>query len=1103
MNKKYLSVILFSALMLGTTGTFTSCKDYDDDINSLNERVEAVETLVNQLQTQIQNGAVITDVTKTENGVLVTLSNGNSFEVTNGTNGTNGSVVTIGDNGNWFIDGVDTGKPSRGESGTAGTSIYYVPGTDGAEEGYWVKVTKNADGTETREVTNTTWLPTGTVTAVWDTENQNLILSNVLGANGEPTTVVVPLASELKSLVFDVENENAIYMDGVESMEYKWIAYRAITIDKTPVNGTIPGTTNTYTVTEAKNNYQNLADDPSFIEPYQTYAYHMNPTSAIVSGFKNNLSLISADKDFVSTRAAEAAPVVRFSTRENNPENGRLYVDIKMTGREVMNQAWDAVTDPAEGYYDVANVESKITSVALQAKLNNSGSADTVVTSDYAGVYSSQIKVKALAYQTNNSSLNYTVNANQHSVPNVSNGSHLYYNVTDAVEREPTVKVAYNNDLGLNLNALVATHWTSNSASSFGKDGEPQVWNTTDELAAYNLAYKFSLIELKIGSNATSESNNSQLREEGGVTYLRPCGVKSSDGTPSGIQGIETVGRTPLVRVDLVNTENNEIVAIGYIKVLIVEDIMPKWTSDFDVEDLYYSCNAQDDVLKWHEIQTELLGLTATTSKETFDALYKLDVDGAGNAIQFVRSGSAGAYTFTEATTSEILGVIEEAADPEAPTTTCLQWTIDRSDFVSFRPANAFETTIVRCVRYVGKVGGNTSDTKQPIYVPISVTLHYPQGKLANKIAEYWYAENSTNKGTHEVHLNVEVPGTTTAIGGTADCEFINDLDYVFQVNGTLGHAVNPFGTTVVNDNAPKFGVAASFADFQDTKLAYIYYFTAANDGLTVTGNSGTTYTLKVKSTVADSYDQVYSATANVEYNNTTLYANSVATGNEIAVIDQTTGAVTYQSTAAAKDLLNYVGHDDLENTLTANIGVAAFNSCTNLLPIEDKTFDALFLRPVDVEGGERDYFVDGVDATDPEAWAYVLDLVKLEDWRDRAFVDDYLSYFNYYGVSSIIVDTDKIRTNLNNAGLPEAQWPLLKTVSTAVGFNYVAGRPGGVPSATATLADLRTNYGTLHYWNNTANVQEFEVIIPVTVSYTWGDIDTEIKCTVKRTTQN
>ena len=40
MNKKYLSVILFGALMLGTTGTFTSCKDYDDDIANLQEQID-------------------------------------------------------------------------------------------------------------------------------------------------------------------------------------------------------------------------------------------------------------------------------------------------------------------------------------------------------------------------------------------------------------------------------------------------------------------------------------------------------------------------------------------------------------------------------------------------------------------------------------------------------------------------------------------------------------------------------------------------------------------------------------------------------------------------------------------------------------------------------------------------------------------------------------------------------------------------------------------------------------------------------------------------------------------------------------------------------
>ena len=40
MNKKYLSVILFGALMLGATGTFTSCKDYDDDIANLQEQID-------------------------------------------------------------------------------------------------------------------------------------------------------------------------------------------------------------------------------------------------------------------------------------------------------------------------------------------------------------------------------------------------------------------------------------------------------------------------------------------------------------------------------------------------------------------------------------------------------------------------------------------------------------------------------------------------------------------------------------------------------------------------------------------------------------------------------------------------------------------------------------------------------------------------------------------------------------------------------------------------------------------------------------------------------------------------------------------------------
>ena len=61
MRKKYLSALLFGALLFASAGTFTSCKDYDDDINnlqgqideneaSLTEKLAAVESSISSLQ---------------------------------------------------------------------------------------------------------------------------------------------------------------------------------------------------------------------------------------------------------------------------------------------------------------------------------------------------------------------------------------------------------------------------------------------------------------------------------------------------------------------------------------------------------------------------------------------------------------------------------------------------------------------------------------------------------------------------------------------------------------------------------------------------------------------------------------------------------------------------------------------------------------------------------------------------------------------------------------------------------------------------------------------------------------------------------------------
>ena len=77
MNKKYLSAVLFGALLASTTGTFTSCKDYDDDINGLSERVDAVEKTLADLNAKFGSLAYVKSVSFADGKLVVTDQAGN------------------------------------------------------------------------------------------------------------------------------------------------------------------------------------------------------------------------------------------------------------------------------------------------------------------------------------------------------------------------------------------------------------------------------------------------------------------------------------------------------------------------------------------------------------------------------------------------------------------------------------------------------------------------------------------------------------------------------------------------------------------------------------------------------------------------------------------------------------------------------------------------------------------------------------------------------------------------------------------------------------------------------------------------------------------
>ena len=143
-------------LIIGLLACVIGCS-YDDGplwdkVNELDERLTQVEQTVSQFNTEattlqtlvntLKEGVYVTDYTKNGDKYVLTFSNGQTIEITNGQHGL---VPEVGENGNWWIGTTDTGvkatgnaglTPTKGDNGhwfigATDTGISYV-GTNGA-----------------------------------------------------------------------------------------------------------------------------------------------------------------------------------------------------------------------------------------------------------------------------------------------------------------------------------------------------------------------------------------------------------------------------------------------------------------------------------------------------------------------------------------------------------------------------------------------------------------------------------------------------------------------------------------------------------------------------------------------------------------------------------------------------------------------------------------------------------------------------------------------------------------------------------------------------------------------------------------------------------
>ena len=108
MNKKFLSAILFGALMVPSTGTFVSCKDYDDDIENLQGQISANASAIAELKALIGDGNYVTSVTVSGQNLVVNTKNGSTTVALPECEDEVGSLAEVKDN-ELYIDGKATG----------------------------------------------------------------------------------------------------------------------------------------------------------------------------------------------------------------------------------------------------------------------------------------------------------------------------------------------------------------------------------------------------------------------------------------------------------------------------------------------------------------------------------------------------------------------------------------------------------------------------------------------------------------------------------------------------------------------------------------------------------------------------------------------------------------------------------------------------------------------------------------------------------------------------------------------------------------------------------------------------------------------------------
>ena len=921
------------------------------------------------------------------------------------------------------------------------------------------------------------------------------------------------ISNELRSLVFIPD----LYVDGVEGTEYTYATYlpkKTLLKEETVYDKSFPVPVKCELL---KNQWWDYADEAgskrAYINPTYAIRYQMNPSNAVVDA--EDISFVSDDKEFIKTRASKSAPKASLV----GAADGVLKVGLTASGKDIAGGA----------------TGNMISVLALQAKVRK-GDKDTTITSDYAALYGSKLEFLAIAFADKN---NYKGNA---CTAAATNPDHLWATATEALEKAPSCRVAYDGEL--DLSKIVRTIIWTDSKTTARKAADHTVYEDfikkdgvkTD----FNIKYEFELVDYLSGTNTTSESQHAYL--DGGMFI--PCGT--TGGVRNNTTDITSVGRRPLVRVTVVDAKNNNVILVGFIKLEIVKTTGYKRTDKFTDWTVDFGCDDQENTTLWSQMVDNVIKISDLT-KEEFCKMYELHKNASGEAVQYGFDGT----NFAPATS--IFGTVSEITDAVPGTTTdVLKWSLGTKSMSAIYQGSADHTKTI-WVRYIYK-GTTPTSIYEGIYVRLDVKVLKPAATVGVKLDEYWFNNKANAK------INVRAPHSVKPWNPNyATYAWATDTKQVWEGNQPKFTAKS--GESYAKYDPAKYDVKYYFApvqpkvgDYQLYAAASVVTMANAASANQIKDKYDATKDYTVKSTDAISVittkEAEIAANSNAGiYRNRYLLCQVGSAVSVIAIIDQVTGAVTYRHNPISESLLNLTKSDPAnqyqDSKLYANIGMAYYaKDCNLVMPVDGEINPYYFLRPINIDSVQGKSYIDGVDYHKEESNLDVLDLLAFSDWRGQKFLkaaDDFSNiwYFAYYNINRVKVDIDNVTTNMNEADPSNFVNLATKTKDimlshcigkhtdvAATGLLVVSGwyesgsgysyYPSSSPSASVHVPThfaeceplvwgkteyetLVHNFGFIRYHNNKSVLSKaFKLRIPIAVTYDWGTITTTVEVEVK-----